>query len=71
LIFRINFPLFKGDRYYILFLAKQELQYRILQEKPGKKGYKLRHLPKDHPWRRLNQKITVDKQRSFFAAALG
>jgi hypothetical protein len=54
-----------------IYFNKNELQYKMLQEKPGKRGYKIHHLPKDHPWRRLNHKIRTDKQRSFFVAALG
>ena len=49
----------------------QELDYNVLSEKPAKKGYKIRNVPKDHPWRKMNQKISDDKQRNFFRAALG
>ena len=49
----------------------QELDYNVLSEKPAKKGYKIRNVPKDHPWRKMNQKISDDKQRIFFRAALG
>ena len=41
------------------------------KDKPGKKEYKYRHVPKDHPWRRLNQKITDDKKRNYLIATLG
>jgi hypothetical protein len=34
-------------------------------------GYKVRAVPKDYPWRRLNQKIKDDKQRNYLAAVLG
>jgi transposase len=54
-----------------IYFNKNELQYKMLQEKPGKRGYKIHHLPKDHPWRRLNQKISTNKQRNIFFAALG
>jgi len=41
-----------------------------LKEKPGKKGYKVRAVHKDHPWRRLNKKLTDDKQRNYLAEVL-
>jgi hypothetical protein len=37
----------------------RSLLLRNLMEKPGKKGYKIRHAPKDHPFRRLNEKIKI------------
>ncbi|MBA4251325.1 MAG: hypothetical protein C0442_06350, partial [Chlorobiaceae bacterium] len=43
----------------------------IFANKPGKKGYKLHLAPKDHPWRRMNQKIREDKERNFFSSVLG
>lgn len=49
----------------------QELNYNILKSKPKKKGYKKDPVPRDHPWRRMNQKISSDKQRNFFAAVFG
>jgi hypothetical protein len=49
----------------------QEINFTQLENKPGKTGYKTHHLPKNHPWRRMNQKISDDKQRNFFAAVLG
>jgi transposase len=54
-----------------IYYNEQELEYKILQKKPGKKGYIIRHAPKDHPFRKLNQKLRTDKQRNFLAAALG
>ena len=49
----------------------QEIDYKELKGKPGKKGYTVRKVPKDHPWRKLNQKLSDDKQRNFFRAAFG
>jgi len=54
-----------------IYYNNQELQFTELKDKPGKKGYKLRAVPKDHPWRRWNQKLTADKQRNYLAAILG
>ena len=54
-----------------IYFNKQEIMFTHLRDKPGKKGYKIHHVPKDHPWRRWNQKITDDKQRNYFAAVLG
>jgi transposase len=54
-----------------IYFNRQEISFTEIENKPGKKGYKIHHLPKDHPWRRMNQKISVVKQRSFFAPVLG
>lgn len=54
-----------------IYFNGQEIKFSRLDNKPGKKGYKIHHLPKDHPWRRQNQKIRDDKQKNFFAAVLG
>lgn len=54
-----------------IYYNNQELSFTELKNKPGKKGYKLRAVPKDHPWRRWNQKLTDDKQRNYLAAVLG
>jgi len=54
-----------------IYFNEQELSYKLLKDKPGKKGYKSRKVPKDHPWRRLNQKLADDKQRNFLRATLG
>lgn len=54
-----------------IYYNGQELEYKELKDKPNKKGYKLHHPPKDHPFRRMNQKIKKDKQRNFFIATLG
>ena len=54
-----------------IYFNRQEIKFVQLDEKPGKKGYKVRAVPKDHPWRRLNQKIKDDKQRNYLTAVLG
>lgn len=54
-----------------IYFNGQEINFTQLENKPGKQGYKIHHLPKDHPWRRMNQKISDDKQRNFFVAVLG
>jgi hypothetical protein len=54
-----------------IYFNEQEIRFKHLENKPDKKGYKLRTVPKDHPWRRLNQKIKTDKQKNYWAAHLG
>lgn len=54
-----------------IYFNGQEINFTQLENKPDKQGYKIHHLPKDHPWRRMNQKISDDKQRNFFVAVLG
>jgi len=54
-----------------IYFNKQELSYKSLKDKPGKKGYKSRKVPKDHPWRKMNQRLKEDKRRNYLIAALG
>ena len=54
-----------------IYFNEQEIKFKSLEDKPGKKGYKIRPVAKDHPWRRWNQKIKADKQRRYRAAVLG
>ena len=54
-----------------IYFNGQEIKFNHLEDKPGKRGYKSRKVPKDHPWRRWNQKIKDDKQRNYLAAVLG
>src|SRR3989337_2197483 len=54
-----------------IYFNKQELTFEELKGKPAKKGYKAFKPPKDHPWRKWNQKIADDKRRNFLGAALG
>ncbi len=50
---------------------EQELNFNMLKSKPPKQERKKYTPPREHPWRRLNQKLSDDKQRNFFAAAFG
>jgi transposase len=54
-----------------IYFNNQELRFVELKDKPRKREYKLIKPAKDHPWRKMNQKITVDKQRNYFRAVLG
>lgn len=54
-----------------IYFNEQELSYKSLKDKPGKKGYKSRKVPKDHPWRKMNQRLKEDKRRNYLIAALG
>lgn len=54
-----------------IYFNEQELSYKLLKDKPGKKGYKSHKAPKDHPWRRMNQRLKEDKRRNYLIAALG
>lgn len=54
-----------------IYFNKQELKFIALKDKPGKKEYKYRHVPKDHPWRRWNQKLMDDKTRNYLIATSG
>ena len=54
-----------------IYFNEQELSYKPLKDKPGKKGYKSRKVPKDHPWRKMNQRLKQDKRRNYLIAALG
>ena len=54
-----------------IYFNEQELSYKQLKDKPGKKGYKLHKVPKDHPWRKMNQRLKEDKRRNYLRAVLG
>jgi transposase len=54
-----------------IYFNGQELRYTHLSEKPGKKGYKLHKVPKEHPWRRFNEKLKDDKRSRYLVAAMG
>lgn len=54
-----------------IYFNNQELSFAYLKDKPGKKGYKAHAVPKDHTWRRWNQKSTNDKQRNYLVVLLG
>jgi transposase len=54
-----------------IYFNGQELRYTHLSEKPEKKGYKLHKVPKDHPWRRFNERLKDDKRNRYLAAVIG
>jgi hypothetical protein len=54
-----------------IYFNGQELNFTELNEKPGKKGYKIITPPKDHPRRKMNQRLPEDRRRRFLMAALG
>jgi transposase InsO family protein len=50
---------------------EQWINFKLLESKPPKKGYRKHIVPKGHPWKRMNHKIANDKQRNHFAALFG
>jgi len=54
-----------------IYFNGQELKFTELNEKPGKKGYKIIKPPKDHPFRKMNQRLREDRRRRYWIAALG
>jgi len=54
-----------------IYFNEQQISYKSLKDKPGKKGYRSRKVPKNHPWRKMNQRIKEDKRRNYLIAALG
>jgi len=54
-----------------IYYNDQEINFTRLSGKPEKTGYKIRHVPKDHPWRKMNEKLQKDKQRTYLRAVLG
>jgi len=54
-----------------IYFNNQELAFEELKGKPVKKEYKIYKPPKDHPWRKWNQRLAEDKRRNFLSAALG
>jgi transposase len=54
-----------------IYFNNQELAFEEIKGKPAKKGYKIFKPPKDHPWRKWNQRMASDKRRNFLGAALG
>ena len=54
-----------------IFFNRQELNFKELDNKPGKKGYKIIKPPKDHPFRKMNQRLPEDRKRRYLIAALG
>jgi transposase len=54
-----------------IYFNKQELKFSEVTEKPGKKGYIVRPAPKDHPWRKMNERLKLDKRRNYLASRQG
>lgn len=54
-----------------IFFNGQELNFKELDSKPCKRGYKIIKPPKDHPFRKMNQRLPGDRKRRFLIAALG
>lgn len=54
-----------------IYFNGQELNFKQLDKKPEKKGYKTNKPAANHPWRKMNQRLKKDKSRSFFVSALG
>jgi len=54
-----------------IYFNQQELKFIELDSKPGKKIYKIHKPSKDHPFRKMNKKLAVDKQRNYLTATLG
>lgn len=54
-----------------IYFNGQELNFTELKAKPEKKGYKKIKPSKDHPFRKMNQRLKEDKRRNFLRAALG
>ncbi len=49
-----------GEMY--MYFNGQKLKYEMLTGKKAKQPYKLRKLPKDHPWRRMNNQMSGSKK---------
>ena len=49
-----------GEMY--IYFNNQKLQYEILKGKKDKQPYKFRKISNDHPWRRMNNKMTGSKK---------
>jgi transposase len=54
-----------------IYFNKQEIKFSQLTDKPGKREYIIRPAPRDHPWRKWNQKLKQDKQRNYLIARQG
>jgi transposase len=54
-----------------IYFNKQELKFSRVTEKPGKKEYIVRPAPKDHPWRKWNERLKSSKKRNYLAAHSG
>jgi len=54
-----------------IYFNGQELNFTELDRKPGKKGYKTIKPAKDHPFRKMNQRLPEDRRRRYLITALG
>jgi transposase len=54
-----------------IYFNGHELNFKQLDTKPGKKDYKVFQPAKDHPFRKMNERLRADKRRSYLSAALG
>ncbi len=54
-----------------IYFNKQEIKFAQVTDKPAKRGYIIRPGPKDHPWRKLNDRLKLDKKRSYLMARQG
>lgn len=54
-----------------IYFNRQQLNFTELDSKPGKKGYKIIKPSKDHPFRKMNQRLPADRRRRYLIAALG
>lgn len=54
-----------------IYFNAQELDFTELKGKPQKKGYKIVKPSKDHPFRKMNQRLKENKRMNFLRSALG
>ena len=54
-----------------IYFNGEELNFTELKGKPQKKGYKIVKPSKDHPFRKMNQRLKEDKRMNFLRSALG
>lgn len=54
-----------------IYYNNQEIKYEYLKSKPAKKGHISRPARADHPWRRRNQLMPIEKRNRYLFAALG
>ena len=54
-----------------IYFNSHQLNFKELDNKPGKKGYKVIKPAKDHPFRKMNNKLRDNRRRSYLIAALG
>ena len=54
-----------------IYFNSHELNFKELDNKPGIKGYKVIKPAKDHPFRKMNNTLRVNRRRRYLIAALG